>query len=156
MKEKNEFMGHEFASKEQVDRAKELQGMTKGKTPTIKNLQFHPKLKVSGADVPYTPTFGYRDEMGRKVYEDFYVQASPNFKIIRKLWRCYQNSILLVTASENGTTVVKEEINPAAASPKGDGEGKEDKPEKKDRMPALDPKSEGYKDIMQKRYGRKK
>ena len=105
----NKFKGHNFDTPAQVARAAELWG--KQKDGSIDSLMFHPKIKITEVDLPYTVPFVYC-ENGFTVYEAFKGLVNPRFKDLVRLWPVYGApfAVLRVTRSRRGQTVVVKEI----------------------------------------------
>lgn len=100
------FRHHVFRSTEEVARARELAGIEG--TGRISDLQLHPRLKLSAADVPYTPTFGYV-ENGDQVYEQFKAAgAESRLRDVLRLWTVYGPGVLRLTRVRKGKLVFRD------------------------------------------------
>lgn len=105
MELKYKHAGHYWSSHEEAQRARMLQEQEKA--GAISNLVFHPRLRLSDAEIKYTADFSYviggdSLTLGTKVFEDFNSGRDPRFKDIARLWAAYGPAPLYITRAKHG------------------------------------------------------
>ena len=83
-----------FDSRLERDRWNELEMLERA--GAISDLELKPHLKLSEAEIGYTPDYGYMQD-GRQVYEDAKGVETERFRIIKRLWRPYGYGLLRIT-----------------------------------------------------------
>lgn len=88
------FDGRVYDSQLEKDRWAELCLLQKA--GAISQLELKPRLRLTKAQIGYTPDYGYIQD-GRQVFEDAKGPRTARFDLIKQLWPVYGPALLRIT-----------------------------------------------------------